>query len=52
MTVTSLVAIVVPHTSKIIKNGLGVLKLERTCYKMVYYTLYWLFWKGPGLKGL
>jgi len=39
MTVMSLVAVVAPHTGKIIKNGLDVFE-EKICHKMVYYTLY------------
>jgi len=37
MTLTSLVAAVVPRTGKIIKIGLRILKGENICYKMVYY---------------
>jgi len=29
---------VAPRTGKIIKNGLSVLKEEKICYKMEYYT--------------
>jgi len=39
MAVMSLVAVVTPRTDKIIKNGLSVLKEEKICYKIVYYTL-------------
>jgi len=37
---SSLSAAVGPRTGKIIKNGLVVLKEEKICYKMVYYTLH------------
>jgi len=47
MMVTSLVAIVAPRTSKIVKNGLRAFergenllqKEEKICYKIVSYTL-------------
>jgi len=40
MTPTSLAAIVLPCTGKIIENGLVFLKEAKICYKMVYYTLH------------
>jgi len=39
MRVKSLVVVVAPRRSKIIKNGLIFLKEETICYKMVYFIL-------------
>jgi len=35
-----LIAFAASRTGKIIENGLVVLKGERICYKMIYYTFY------------
>jgi len=40
MTPTPFAAAIAPRTAKIIKNDLCVLKEEKICYKMVYYTLH------------
>jgi len=37
---TSLVAVIAPHTDKIIKMASMFLKKENICYKMVRHTLY------------
>jgi len=38
--VTSLLAVIAPRISKIIKNIPIVFERGEICYKMVYYTLY------------